>query len=174
MPRTVTTEADALAMIDRLENELKTPRQKAALQRWVDEVQVRIGQTFEQEQDPTGAAWPQWQLRSIHVSSSGKKTLQSTGLLLASIVQDISEHIEDVSEFEAKMGTSVPYAHKHMTGGMFPSTEWLAPRSGTGMIPPGTNIRIPQREFIGVTPEFAERADELIGDGIMERLEAVL
>lgn len=174
MPREYHTEGEALDLLDRLAGELTRPQARPALQQWTDEAQVFIGEKFQREQNPKGEPWPEWQLRSIHVSPQGKKTLQSTGLLLASIVSDISEHIENVTEDSATMGTSVPYAHKHMTGGTFPSTEALVPRSGKGMIPAGTPIRIPQREFIGVTDEMADRAVELIGDRVMARLEEVL
>lgn len=149
------------------------PKFRPALQKWTDETQQALGESFEREETPDGRPWPKWQFRSFSIPAAGKKTLQSSGLLLKSIIDDIAEHVERVTDTTAEMGTAVPYASKHQEGGQSVTTEPLVSRDGRFILPSGRTINIPQREFLGLTNALADRAEELIGEHIDTLVESL-
>lgn len=168
-----TTPQQTEALCNNIAGVFSQPKVRAALQEGVDRIQAQLGQTFENETEPDGTPWPKWHFRDLTQSASGKKTLQFTGRLLSSIVNDVADHIESVGDDFAEMGTSVEYASKHQEGGISVVESSLVSRDGTIYLAPGSTINIPQRKFLGVTDEAADMVAQLIAEELAKQIEEI-
>lgn len=118
---------------------------------------------------PSGRDWQPWRWRSPDAPAD-HPTLNVSGRLRDSLVTENGDHVEEVDSRELTWGTAVPYAGIHNFGGVTtaPATG-LVGRFG-GYLPPGKQINIPQREFVGITPEITTNYVETVADWAVDEL----
>lgn len=112
---------------------------------------------FEAEAGPDGEPWAPWYWRDPLVAND-HPTLDATGALKGSVTTGGPGNITDITPSSLTWGTSIPYATKHLEGGKTTLDRPLVGRKG-GYLRPGTEINLPQRQFLGLTESHV---DELL------------
>lgn len=115
---------------------------------------------FEEEKDPDGDPWPQ----SMRARFDGGKTLTDTAHLVQSITHEASDD-------GVAVGTNVPYAAIHQTGGKIEAKSGKALRfrlpGGNGFIF-AKSVTMPRRAFLGLDADDGEEIEALCADFLAE------
>lgn len=127
---------------------------------------------FQRRQSPSGEDWIPWFFRPTWADPD-HETLEITGNLRGSLTEGHSEHVRDIDTNGAGFsfltwGTSVPYAWVHNFGGSVIVEEALVSRDGKRVMPDGSEINIPKREFVGITEPIVGKIVKTASDTAVE------
>lgn len=124
---------------------------------------------FERRVDPQGLAWLPWNWRRIGESDS-HPTLEVSGTLRASLTPGGLGSIGEVAKNVLTYGTRIAYAGIHNFGALIITGIALVARRGRGFLPAGSQLNIPQREFVGMNEGDLDAMTERIADDTVEKL----
>lgn len=122
---------------------------------------------FDAETGPSGEPWSPWFYRS-ESAPNNHPTLFVTGRLRQSMI-DGPDHIESIDGNTLTFGTGVPYASIHNEGASIITGIPLISRGGH-YLPAGSQITIPQREFVGMNQPSVDRAGETVLEYVVAQL----
>lgn len=125
-------------------------------------------QGFDSETGPSGKKWEPWHWRRPEASDS-HKTLTDTGALQASVIGG-PDHIENIGKDSLEFGTSKEYAGIHQHGGNVVTKIGMVGRGGVGYLPPGSEIVVPKREFVGMNEATVDKVVNTLADAAVEAL----
>lgn len=136
-----------------------------AMHECCDVLRQQVTREFALEQDPFGAPWKQWYW-SASYPVSPHKTLQASGMLMASFVTQQAGHIERVDGNSLAFGSEVKYAGIHQDGATFRLGIWLFGRAG-GVKRPGDMITIPARPIVGWPEDTIAACGDIVAMAVM-------
>lgn len=135
---------------------------------------------FDSRSSPSGESWPEWQFMRWPIDDAllGHQTLESSKTLRKSLMIGGGDNVSEIKGSGlAKTlfwGSKVPYAAIHNFGAEFTLGIPLIHKSGKGFIPAGARIKIPQREFVGLTPENVDNFATFLLDDTIRMLKTSL
>lgn len=138
-----------------------------ALKLIADDFRDMIAEQFATEGAAGGSPWAELATSTLRARRAGSGILNSTGALLASLIDpDSADHVEETDGQSLSIGSSLPYAIFHQTG---------AGRGfGLTSIPTGRGLGrgLPMRPIAVLSDERSQAWADLVGQGLDD--EAVL
>lgn len=123
---------------------------------------------FDNRAGPSGEPWQEWYFRSLDAPEE-HPTLEVSGALRDSMRTGGTGNISEITDRSLTWGSGLVYAGIQNFGATFRLGVFLIGRDG-GRIPPGTEITIPQREFMGLTDEKTDEITALLAESVIEQI----
>ena len=155
----IETDEDTARFLDGIVGAVQSPDFTPELTRWVQNTTGTLGRYMTSGRSPDGT--PYRPLKRKRPAGHNQKSgpLIDTGEMLLSLIGEAAGHIEGVSGDEAFIGTG----HTKMTDSGAAAVaaihQFGAPKAN-----------IPPRPFIGFNPEIVADAEQLIADGLADRI----
>lgn len=124
---------------------------------------------FSRSAGPSGP-WAPWKFRSLDAPEEHNTLIASQRLAFSLQPGSRPDHVEEISESELVYGTSVEYASIHNEGATITTGVPLISRDKSAYIPAGTQVVIPQREFVGFSAPDTEFIVDQLADYIVAQL----
>lgn len=173
MPDVETIEVDGLDGLDQVFASIEADFQGANYNALLADELVILSEShderFERRVNPQGLAWLPWNWRGIRDSDS-HPTLEVSSTLRASLMPGGLGSIAEVARNVLTYGTNIAYAGIHNFGALIITGIALVARGGGGFLPAGSQLNIPQREFVGMNETDVDAMTERVADDAVEKL----